>query len=554
MKLRRRVGVSLIGLVVAPLALVGFGIRRVAADELGDLYADRTRRLSEAALEEMAGVSDEIRERLAALGEQISRDRPFTRDLGPDRSREDLDYAGRAMRLAGLDALQIVDGGGKVLSSGHFRNEFGKQGDELVRALIERRGSPLLVQLQRPSGVFLAIAHIDSVRIENRRLHLIAGVEAGKRWMEGLALGSEMTLVLESGNRLVSTAPEPTLTPRALREARFRTRVAIASGKGAATLWVVHSDAPLSAALRRLDAALALLLALAALGTLAAAWIESRRISEPLAHLADVARRVDLEGPPVQLDKGGEDEIGTLQDLLAAMLDRLRDRSRRLRAAERRAALGEIARQVNHDVRNGIAPIRNALRHLSQVAEAEPGRLAESFQAREETLRGGLAYLEELARGYAGMRGPARREPIDFAEAVRAAVLAIGAEDRVELDLAPDLPKILADGTGLRRIAENLIRNALEASGEERGGVRVALERSAGGGACLRVADRGSGIAPEDRTRIFEPFFTTRAEGTGLGLSIVQRLVADFEGRLELRSEPGRGATFSVLFPAKGSP
>ncbi len=553
MKLRRRVGLAFVGLVIAPLALVGFGIRRVAANELGDLYQDRTKRLSEAALAEMAGVSGEIQARLRALSEEIVRDRPFAGDSAQERSRHTLDYAGRAMRLAGIDALQIVDAEGEIISSGHFRNEFGKQAGELVHALIDRRGHPLLVELQRPSGGFLATTHVDSVRIENRTLHLIAGVEAGKRWLEGLAIASEMVLVLESGGRLVSTATEIAPTPGLLRESRFATRAAIESSDGTAILWVVHSEEPLSAALRRLDAALMLLLALAALGTLAAAWVESRRISEPLAHLANVARRADLEDSQVHFGRGGDDEIGTLQNLLAAMLDRLRDRSRRLTLAERKAALGEVARQVNHDVRNGIAPIRNALRHLTQVAESEPERLAESYRAREETLHGGLAYLEELAHGYGRMRAPTRREPSDLAEAVQAAALAIGAEQGIELDLAPDLPKVLADRTGLRRIAENLIRNALEATAGDRGSVQVTLERSADGCTRLSVADSGPGIAPEDRTRIFEPFFTTRAEGTGLGLAIVQRLVADFEGRVELRSAPGHGATFSVLFPAEGT-
>jgi signal transduction histidine kinase len=119
---------------------------------------------------------------------------------------------------------------------------------------------------------------------------------------------------------------------------------------------------------------------------------------------------------------------------------------------------------------------------------------------------------------------------------------------------------VQADPVGLRRIIENLLRNALDSlSGGANGRVelRTTLRPSAPGAdprpadIVLVVTDNGCGIPAEDRERIFADFYTTKPGGTGLGLSIVRRLVADFDGRITCESEPGRGTTFTVLLPAE---
>ena len=158
----------------------------------------------------------------------------------------------------------------------------------------------------------------------------------------------------------------------------------------AATLIVSHSLEPLRRLRRGLDLWLGGILLVGAAGSLVLAFWFSDRISRPLA---DLAHRSQSRGPGSSGDpfrrRSRRDEVGTLARVLNAMTDRLRAGARQLRDAERRATLGEMARQVNHDIRNGLTPMRNVLRHLGQVARDEPDRLPAIFGERGSRAGGG---------------------------------------------------------------------------------------------------------------------------------------------------------------------
>ena len=119
----------------------------------------------------------------------------------------------------------------------------------------------------------------------------------------------------------------------------------------------------------------------------------------------------------------------------------------------------------------------------------------------------------------------------------------------VDRRLTPDLPWVEADANQLQQVLLNLLNNAREALGG-RGEIRVSTALTADGRVRFSVTDDGPGIPPEIQPRIFVPFFTTKEEGTGLGLSVSYRIVRDHGGRLEVTSEPGAGAAFTVDLPA----
>jgi signal transduction histidine kinase len=237
--------------------------------------------------------------------------------------------------------------------------------------------------------------------------------------------------------------------------------------------------------------------------------------------------------------------------VLNAMVGRLRDGARRLADAESRATLGDVARQVNHDLRNGITPVRNVVRHLGETAERDPGALADVFTSRRGTLESSLAYLEELAGRYARLAPDRRPQRCSLVDIAREAAAAHG---DVQTRLDPAAPDVLADPVSLRRIIENLLRNARQALPEGRGSVAVGVarahDRDLGPRCVLTVTDDGEGMTAEVQARIFEDFYTTRSGGTGLGLSNVRRLAGDAGGHLQVDSAPGRGTTITITFPA----
>jgi signal transduction histidine kinase len=302
-----------------------------------------------------------------------------------------------------------------------------------------------------------------------------------------------------------------------------------------------------------------LALALTLLGaTLVAAWL-SALVSRPLRQLAEKTSNIDLDRLDQSFDSDRGDEIGSLSRLLGAMTDRLRNSSARLREAERRAAVGDLARQVNHDIKNGLVPIRNVFRHLSHVAKEEPQRLAEVYEARRGTLDSSVEYLETLARHYDRLSPAAERRPCDV-NAIIEQVLRSTAQDGrpVERSLEQKLPPVLADELMLRRIVENLVGNALDSTAGRTGAaVRVSTQRVGGTDEPERVrivvSDSGHGMTESELQRAFDDFYSTKPGGTGLGLSIVRRLIMDLNGAIRIETEPGVGTSATVELPAEPS-
>jgi signal transduction histidine kinase len=250
-----------------------------------------------------------------------------------------------------------------------------------------------------------------------------------------------------------------------------------------------------------------------------------------------------------------EDEIGTLARGLGAMTARLRASAARLREAERQATLGEVARQVNHDIKNGLTPIRNVVRHLAQVARDTPAELAAIFRERQATLESSVEYLDSLARNYARLTPRLTSAPCDAGAVVTEVVATAAAARRVAIraEVEPGLPNVLADSAVLRRILENLVGNAVDALDGEDGAVVVSAhlaghERDAPM-VRISVADTGRGMNERELARAFDDFYTTKPGGTGLGLSVVRRLVADLNGVLRIETEPRKGTTVLVDVP-----
>jgi len=315
-----------------------------------------------------------------------------------------------------------------------------------------------------------------------------------------------------------------------------------------ATLVLTHPRNAWFASVRQLELWLLGALALTALGVVLASAVAAARVSRPLAALADTTSRIDLDRLDAEFPTARDDEVGVLARFMTDMVRRLRAGVDRLRAAERRATLGDLARQVNHDLRNGFLPIRNVVWHLGRVARDEPDKLPDVFLERESTLDAGLKHLEELAGSYKRLAAESPPEPVDLARLAREACAAFP----VKVDAPPDgdLPPVSVNPTAMRRVLQNLVRNALE-SLDDAGRATVTVGRD-GGKVSLTVADDGCGMTPEQQERIFEPFTTTKPDGSGLGLSIVRRLVSDAGGEIAVDSAPGAGSRFTLIFPPAG--
>ena len=486
MKFRTRLLIAFGVVVMVPLLVFGLGIRREMAKQVSAEYERRVATLVSVINADIARENDRIGARLAALKSSLALDNSFRNVVvrGTERAYV-LDYAGDAMRLAGLDFLQIQDDEGRVVSSGHFRNEYDRLGPALPGP------GPALVRAAAAEGAFLALVTSDTVRTASRRFRLIGGVAVDSQFLARLARDPELGVGL-SLPRDTTNADSAKLVVGELT----LPYVDATDGPGRveqARIVVTRSAALLTALQRNVDlwfAAAVLVAALAAL--LLAGWL-STRISEPV---------------------------------------------------EARIAIGDIARQVNHDIKNGLAPLRNVFRHLIQVARDKPAELPQVFSERQGTVESSINYLETLAANYAKLSPQPERKATDVNTVVRETV---GASS-VRTKLAEGLPPVSADALVLRRVIENLVSNALDSFDGKTGTVTVTTE-GAKGVVRIAVSDTGRGMSKAELERAFNDFYTTKAGGTGLGLSIVRRLVLDSNGSLQVESEPGQGSTFTVEIP-----
>jgi two-component system nitrogen regulation sensor histidine kinase NtrY len=246
-----------------------------------------------------------------------------------------------------------------------------------------------------------------------------------------------------------------------------------------------------------------------------------------------------------------------LSRLLGDLAARLRTSTARVREAERRATVGELARQINHDIKNGLIPLRNVMRHLAQVERDEPGALPAVFAERRRTVDSSIAYLETLATSYQRLSPPLNRRDCDLNALITDVVRAAQGHEHVEVgaDLT-NLPRVVGDPVAFRRILENLIANAVDSLHSTPGRITVStqvVDREGDVPAVrLTVADSGRGMSADEAGRIFDDFYTTKEGGTGLGLSIVRRLVMDLHGSIGVDTSPDRGTRLIIDIPAGG--
>lgn len=549
MSFRLRLLLAFTVALLVPLALLAWGVRREVERRLADESERRVEAVAGSLRAELAAADSGIAGRLAGLRQELAADNRFRLALRGDLAarRELLDWGGKAARLSGLALLEVQDGSGRVLTSGHFRNEYDRRHPALVRFLARGGSSARLVRARTPGGALLALARLDSLRLAGEPIFLVGGLPFGEPALARLSPDPGLSL------RLVADRP-PDLAPgeRVVREVPLPLLEADAEEGTTATVALIRSDRALAELRRGLARWFAAALAgAAALGLGVATWLTSR-MTRPLTELAARTEAVDLDRLDQEFASRRQDEIGTLARGLGAMTARLRAGAARLREAERRVAMGDLARQVNHDVKNGLVPIRHVLRHLDEVATA-PDQLARVYGERRGTLESSIAYLETLARNYARLTPATARGPCDVNAVVDDVLREVPAERaRVRTRTSPGLPPVAADRVALRRILENLVSNAVDSVAATGAPVEIVTEAVGDHRTAVRivVVDGGAGMSPAELDRAFEGFYTTKEHGTGLGLPIVRRLVLDLGGVLRVDTRPGEGTRVTVELPA----
>jgi len=282
------------------------------------------------------------------------------------------------------------------------------------------------------------------------------------------------------------------------------------------------------------------------------AYFLSSYITKSIKEVSDRIKETRLNETNEKIDMGDTpQEISLLVDAYNNLVDDLEESATLLAQSEREEAWREMAKQVAHEIKNPLTPMRLTVQSFQRKFNPDDPEIIRKLDEYSKTLIQQIDTMSSVASAFSSFASmPAQQnETLNVVSIVQ---LALEIFNEPYITFKSDEPHIITrmDRTQLIRIITNLVKNAIQAIPEEERqpmvDVRVFKE---GGCAKISVKDNGKGIEVENKLRVFEPKFTTKSSGMGLGLGIIKNIVENYNGTISFESEPGQGTEFLVALP-----
>jgi len=280
----------------------------------------------------------------------------------------------------------------------------------------------------------------------------------------------------------------------------------------------------------------------------------SRYITQPLQLIRDKMGSLSLGGSNEKISWSRKDEIGTLVAEYNRMIDELASSAELLAKSERESAWREMAKQVAHEIKNPLTPMKLSVQYLQKAWDEKSDDWEERLQRFTQTIIEHIDTLSAIASEFSDFaKMPQKKESrIDLSETIKKSLDLYTDIENIQFTYE-SLPKspnyVLADKNQLIRVFNNLIQNSIQAIGkQEQGRIRISLGQD-GDTYVIRVEDNGPGIPNEMMDKIFSPSFTTKSSGMGLGLALVRSIIMEAGGSIDFESSPDTGTVFIILLP-----
>ena len=279
----------------------------------------------------------------------------------------------------------------------------------------------------------------------------------------------------------------------------------------------------------------------------------SNRLAQPLEAVRKGMERLDFSGMPEPIAYKGQDELGDLVREYNRIVVELAESAKQLAKSEREMAWREMARQIAHEIKNPLTPMRLSIQHL--VRMKKDGR--EDWQNKFDDLAKSLIYqidtLADTASEFSNFAKLVQVEhsKVNITELLREQLTLFAGYENIQLtlDSADESVNVLAHREQLQRVFTNLIKNAEQAIGSKSDGKIVVNIWTEGKLCYVAISDNGIGITEEQESKLFRPNFTTKSGGTGLGLAISKNIVETFGGSITYNPSEMGGARFTVSLP-----
>jgi len=281
------------------------------------------------------------------------------------------------------------------------------------------------------------------------------------------------------------------------------------------------------------------------------AYFISKYITRSLETISNMMSKTDLtkRNEKIFIESPGE-EMDNLISSYNAMIDELEISAVKLAKSEREQAWREMAKQVAHEIKNPLTPMRLTVQSFERKFNPDDPDIKSKLEEYSKTLIQQIDTMSSIASAFSNFAEmPAQQN--ETLNVVKIVKLALDIFNKDFIHFISEEKEIIAklDRTQLIRVITNLVKNAIQAVPEVASPRILVSMASEYDYVKIMVADNGIGISDENRDKIFEPKFTTKTSGMGLGLGMVKNIVESYKGTIDYTSQPGKGTVFTVKFP-----
>lgn len=277
-------------------------------------------------------------------------------------------------------------------------------------------------------------------------------------------------------------------------------------------------------------------------------------LTKPLELIRESMSRVNISGNNATIEYTGNDEVGQLIAEYNRMVLELARSAEELARSQRETAWREMAKQIAHEVKNPLTPIKLSLQHLVKAKREGLPNWDERFEQFAQSLTEQIKALTAIANEFSSFAKlpTAKREPVNLEAVISDVITLYSSYKHIQINLVNTAgePIVFADKDQLLRVFNNLVKNGIQAIERGKTGeVNIQISITANKMVKVDVSDTGIGIPKEAREKIFTPNFTTKSGGTGLGLAISREIILNFGGNIHFTSTENAGTTFTVELP-----
>jgi len=280
-------------------------------------------------------------------------------------------------------------------------------------------------------------------------------------------------------------------------------------------------------------------------------FLLSKYITKSLNTISDKINATRLERSNEKIEvKDTSEEISTLVNSYNSMIDELQESAVKLARSEREQAWREMAKQVAHEIKNPLTPMRLTVQNFQRKFDPKDPKIEVKLKEYSKTLIQQIDTMSSIASAFSNFAEmPAQQnETLNVVNIVRLAI-DIFSEDYIYFTAEKDSIIAKLDRTQLIRVITNLVKNSIQAMVDEPDPKIVVHVGTEGDLIVISVTDNGVGVNDDNKSKVFEPKFTTKTSGMGLGLAMVKNIVETYKGNISFRSEIEKGTTFKVTFP-----